>query len=199
MARKNLAPTSVRSQQWPGGGISRTKIHEGQVVATTTTETTIAVPFDLEPGHARNLWSVLAGMPCERALLDAWVLCIGLKDRLTLASTGAPLGGDLARAYTFSATSAQALLDASLPAYAGNRSVTRLLLEATQALEYVVERLASAEEAQWVAVEGEEAVTLARLADAAAAASLEARELVQTRARIAEAVAERVEGLRPAA
>jgi hypothetical protein len=163
-----------------------------------TTEATIAVPFDLEPGDA-NLWSVMPGIQCDRALLDAWVLCLGLKDRLSLASTGAGLGGDLARAYTFAATSAQALLDASLPAYAGNRAVTRLLLEATQSLEYVVERLASAEEAAWVSVEGDEAVTLARLADAAAAASLEARELVQQRARIADVVAERIEGLRPAA
>lgn len=164
----------------------------------TSLETTIEVLFDLEPGET-NLWSVAASVPCERALLDAWVLCLGLKDRLTLAASGAALGGDVARAYTFSATSAQALFDASLPAYVGNRAVTRLLLEATQALDLVVEQLGAAEEAAWASFEGEEAALLASQADTAARAALEARDLVQRGASVPSAVADRIEGLRPAA
>lgn len=161
-------------------------------------EETIAVEFDLEPGVA-NLWAVVASMPCERALLDAWVLCVGVEDRLRLAATGAPLYGDVARSQTFAAVSAQALFDASLPAYAGNRAVTRLLLDATTALETVVTALIDAEEGAWAAVEGVLAVDLADRARNAAAAALAARDLVQMRVCCAETGIGRGEGLRPAA
>lgn len=165
---------------------------------TTSHETTIEVLFDLEPGEI-NLWSVAAGAPCERALLDAWVLCLGLKDRLALAASGSELGGDVARAYTFMATSAQALVDASLPAYAGNRAVTRLLLETMRGLDLVVEQLGAAEEAAWVGLKNEEAALLASVAEGTARSALEARDLVQRGACASSAVLDLCEALRPVA
>lgn len=164
----------------------------------TSPETTIEVLFDLEPGEA-NLWSVTAAVPCERALLDAWVLCLGLQDRLALAGSGAELGGDVARAHTFIATSAQALVDACLPAYAGNRAVTRLLLETMRGLDLVVEQLGGAEEAAWAGLKGEEAALLASVAEGAARAVLEARDLVQRGACVSSIAVDRCEALRPVA
>lgn len=146
--------------------------------STEVTAMTEHVGFDFEAEGA--LWAVCAGVPIERALLEALVCCLGVADRLDLAGRGAgAIHGDLARALTLPLLAAQAVIDAVLPACVRGREASLRLLEASEQLGVTIDLFVAAETPDVDPVEGRAAAAAAKRVRRAATALNGARESLE--------------------
>lgn len=130
-----------------------------QLMRMSEVVTTETVGFDHE-SRGDKLWFVAGGIPVDRALLEADVLCRGAVDRLRLADV-APLSGDAVRAQTLIVMAAQAAITGALAGVqAASPCAGQLLGDASRCLGIVVDRLVEVEDsgtsvsaASWVLVD----------------------------------------------